>query len=123
MDADAHFDAIAADLAPRGATAGAMFGKRALKAHGKAFACRKGDALALRLGAGNPAHTAAPALEEAELFDPSGTAARSRTGSPCRLPTPAAGPASPRRHWTTSPDPVRRPLPRGAAARVTRISP
>jgi hypothetical protein len=72
MTPDALLDDIAADLAPRGAIAGAMFGKRALKAHGKAFACLKGDLLAFRLGDGTPAHTAALALPGAELFDPSG---------------------------------------------------
>ncbi|MDJ0347575.1 hypothetical protein QMK19_40875 [Streptomyces sp. H10-C2] len=72
MTPDTHFDAIAADLAPRGAIAGAMFGKRALKAHGKAFACLKGNLLAFRLGDGTPAHTEALALRGAELFDPSG---------------------------------------------------
>lgn len=72
MTPDALLDDIAAELAPRGATAGAMFGKRALKAHGKAFACLKGDLLAFRLGDGTPAHTEALALTGAELFDPSG---------------------------------------------------
>ncbi len=72
MTADDHFDAIAADLAANGATAGTMFGKRALKAEGKAFACLKGALLAFRLGAGLPAHTEALALPGAELFDPSG---------------------------------------------------
>ncbi|MER6434522.1 hypothetical protein ABT272_44115 [Streptomyces sp900105245] len=51
-----------------------MFGKRALKADGKAFACLKGDLLAFRLGDGTPAHTKALALPGAEL-------ARSRTAS------------------------------------------
>lgn len=72
MDSDAILDGIAAELAPRGATAGMMFGKRALKAHGKAFACLKGDMLAFRLGDGTPAHAAALELAGAELFDPSG---------------------------------------------------
>lgn len=72
MTPDDLLDQIAADLAPRGATAGAMFGKRALNAHGKAFACLKGDLLAFRLGHGTPAHTEALALAGAELFDPSG---------------------------------------------------
>jgi hypothetical protein len=69
---DDLLDEIAADLAPRGATTGAMFGKRALNAHGKAFVCLKGDMLAFRLGAGTPAHTEALAVAGAELFDPSG---------------------------------------------------
>lgn len=72
MNPDALFDDIAAELTPRGAAAGAMFGKRALKAHGKAFACLKGDDLAFRLGAGSTEHAAALTLEGAELFDPSG---------------------------------------------------
>ncbi len=72
MHPDQLFDSIAAELGPCGVTAGAMFGKRALKAQGKAFACLKGDTLAFRLGEGSPAHTAALALAGAELFDPSG---------------------------------------------------
>ncbi|MEY9943461.1 hypothetical protein [Kitasatospora sp. GAS1066B] len=72
MTSDDLFGEIATDLAPRGATAGAMFGKRALKVHGKAFACLKGDLLAFRLGAGTHAHTEALALPGTELFDPSG---------------------------------------------------
>jgi hypothetical protein len=72
MTPDALLDDIAADLASRGATTGAMFGKRALKAHGKAFACLKGDHLAFRLGDGAPAHAEALTLPGAELFDPSG---------------------------------------------------
>jgi hypothetical protein len=69
---DHCFDEIAESLAARGATAGAMFGKRALKAEGKAFACLKGDRLAFRLGTGSPVHAEALALPGAELFDPSG---------------------------------------------------
>lgn len=72
MDADGRFDDIAVELAPAGATAGAMFGKRALKAHGKAFACLQGDALAVKLGHGRADHDAALALSGAALFDPSG---------------------------------------------------
>ncbi|GAA3085123.1 hypothetical protein JOF29_002974 [Kribbella aluminosa] len=72
MTPDVLFDDIAADLASRGATAGAMFGKRALKARGKAFACLKGDSLAFRLGDGTPVHAEALTLPGAELFDPSG---------------------------------------------------
>jgi hypothetical protein len=67
MDADALFDDIAAELGPRGAAAGAMFGKRALMANGKAFACLKGDILAFRLGAGTPDHVAAAAIPGAAL--------------------------------------------------------
>jgi hypothetical protein len=72
MSPDAHFEEIAAELTPRGAAAGAMFGKRALKAHGKAFACLLGDDLAFRLGDGTAEHAAALALAGAGLFDPSG---------------------------------------------------
>ncbi|MFG2146433.1 hypothetical protein ACGFRG_19825 [Streptomyces sp. NPDC048696] len=72
MTPDELFEAIAADLAPRGATTGAMFGSRALKAHGKAFACLKDDVFAVKLGDATPAHQAALALSGAELFDPSG---------------------------------------------------
>ncbi|MEY9873223.1 hypothetical protein ABH931_002705 [Streptacidiphilus sp. MAP12-33] len=72
MTPDQMFNDIAADLAPHGVTNGAMFGKRALMAHGKAFACLKGDLLAFRLGDGATAHTEALALPGAELFDPSG---------------------------------------------------
>ncbi|MEU5535640.1 hypothetical protein [Streptomyces sp. NPDC020362] len=72
MTTDELFDTIADSLAPLGATTGAMFGKRALKADGKAFACLQGDHLAFKLGGGTPAHAEALALPGAELFDPSG---------------------------------------------------
>ncbi|MGH8792305.1 MAG: hypothetical protein ACRDXX_06640 [Stackebrandtia sp.] len=72
MNADTIFDDIAADLAVRGAVTGAMFGARALKADGKAFACLKNDRLAFKLGDGAPDHQAALAIPGAELFDPSG---------------------------------------------------
>jgi hypothetical protein len=72
MTADGIFDEIAENLASQGAVAGGMFGKRALKAHGKAFACLKGDLLAFRLIAGTSAHDDALTLSGAELFDPSG---------------------------------------------------
>ncbi|QPP08878.1 TfoX/Sxy family protein [Streptomyces bathyalis] len=72
MNPDELFDDLADALAPRGAVAGAMFGKRALKAGGKAFACLKGDVLAVKLGDGTAAHADAHALTGAELFDPSG---------------------------------------------------
>jgi hypothetical protein len=71
-DPDATFDDIATELNARGASVGAMFGKRALMAHGKAFACLKDDALAVRLGVGSVGHADALALVGAELFDPSG---------------------------------------------------
>jgi hypothetical protein len=72
MTPDTVFDDIAADLAGQGVSTGGMFGKRALKAGGKAFACLKGEMLAVRLGDGSPAHQEALALPGAELFDPSG---------------------------------------------------
>jgi hypothetical protein len=72
VDPGALFDDIAAELVVRGASAGSLFGKRALKADGAAFACLKGDALAFRLGAGTLEHAEALALPGAELFDPSG---------------------------------------------------
>jgi len=72
MTPDHLFDDLAAELAPQGVAASTMFGKRALKARGKAFACLKGDLLAVRLGKGSPAHTAALALHGSDLFDPSG---------------------------------------------------
>ncbi|MEV6316371.1 hypothetical protein [Streptomyces sp. NPDC051776] len=71
MTPDEHFDRIAEELAPHGAVAGAMFGKRALKAQGRAFACLKGELLAVKLGDGTSAHRAALELTGAELFDPS----------------------------------------------------
>ena len=72
MNPDDLLDDIAAQLADTGATAGAMFGKRALKAAGKAFACLKGDDLAFRLGKDTPDHGDALTLPGAHLFDPSG---------------------------------------------------
>lgn len=101
-DPDALFDHIAADLAPRGVTVGAMFGARALKAHGKVFACLNGDALAVKLGVGTPAHTEALSLPGVELFDPPGRGAPSRTGSPCPLRRPAPGRTTPRPGWPAS---------------------
>lgn len=72
MTADDHFEQIAGELEARGASTGAMFGKRALKANGKAFACLLADTLAFRLGVGTAEHTAALDLPGAILFDPSG---------------------------------------------------
>ncbi|MCA1655221.1 MAG: TfoX/Sxy family protein [Pseudonocardiaceae bacterium] len=69
MSPDDLLEDIAAET---GATAGVMFGKRALKANGKAFACLKGDDLAFRLGDGTPDHGDALDLPGARLFDPSG---------------------------------------------------
>ena len=72
MDAEARFDEIVDDLAPRGVLSGALFGARSLTFDGTAFACLKGGHLAVKLGAGRPAHDAALELEGASLFDPSG---------------------------------------------------
>lgn len=72
MDAEARFDEIVDDLAPRGVLPGALFGARSLTVDGTAFACLKGDRLAVRLGAGSAAHGRALALDGAAVFDPSG---------------------------------------------------
>ena len=91
---DTTLDEIADDLAPRGATAGAMFGKRALTAHGKAFACLKADVLAFRLGDGTPP-TPTPSRSRAPSSStPRAGTARSATGSPCRSRTSRRGPAT-----------------------------
>ena len=71
VDADHLFDEIVDECRGRGAEPAMMFGKRALKAHGKGFACLKGEAVAFRLVAGTPEHAEALALEGAQLFDPS----------------------------------------------------
>ncbi len=72
MDAEARFDEIVDDLAPRGVLPGAMFGARSLTLDGTAFACLKNDHLAVKLGAGTAAQAAALELNGASLFDPSG---------------------------------------------------
>jgi len=72
MDAEARFGAIVDDLAPRGVLPGAMFGARSLTLEGTAFACLKNEQLAVRLGAGTPAHAEALQITGASLFDPSG---------------------------------------------------
>jgi hypothetical protein len=72
MDAEARFDAIVEDMAPRGVLPGALFGARSLTVDGTAFACLKNDHLAVRLGVGSAAHAAALDLDGAALFDPSG---------------------------------------------------
>lgn len=70
MDAEALFDEVAADLVPRGASTGAMFGARCLKLERKVFATAGHDRITVKLGAGTPPH--ASALEIGEPFDPSG---------------------------------------------------
>jgi hypothetical protein len=71
--ADAVFEGIAADLSPRGAVTGNMFGARGLKRGGKAFVClRENGMMAFRLGADTAAHAEALALPGAHPFDPSG---------------------------------------------------
>lgn len=70
MDADALYDELAAELAPRGASTGAMFGARSLTYGGKVFATTKNGRFTAKLGAGTPEHT--QALEVGEPFDPSG---------------------------------------------------
>jgi hypothetical protein len=72
MDAEARFDEIVDDLAPRGVLPGALFGARSLTMDSTAFACLKSDQLAVKLGAGSAAHAAALDLDGASLFDPSG---------------------------------------------------
>jgi len=67
------FEELAAELEPAGATVGTLFSARAVTLRKKAFLCLKGDRIALKLGAGSPAHAAALALPGAELWDPSGT--------------------------------------------------
>ncbi len=72
MDAEARFDEIVEDLAPRGVLPGAMFGSRSLTLEGTAFACLKSGQLAVKLGAGSAAHAEALQIAGAALFDPSG---------------------------------------------------
>src|SRR4051794_28378838 len=72
MDAEARFDEIVDELAPRGVLPGALFGARSLTVEGTAFACLKGGQLAVKLGAGSAAHASALDLVGASLFDPSG---------------------------------------------------
>jgi hypothetical protein len=72
MDAEARFDEIVDDLAPRGVLPGALFGARSLTLEGTAFACLKSDQLAVKLGAGTAAYADALAIDGAGPFDPSG---------------------------------------------------
>lgn len=72
MDAEAQFDQIIEDLAPRGVLPGALFGARSLTVDGTAFACFKNDRLAVRLDADSAAYAEALDLDGAGVFDPSG---------------------------------------------------
>ena len=77
MDAEARsaaaqFDEIVEELAPQGVLPGALFGARSLTIDGTAFACLKGDQLAVRLGADSVAYAEALDLDGAGMFDPSG---------------------------------------------------
>lgn len=72
MDAEAQFDEIVEELAPRGVLPGALFGARSLTIDGTAFACFKNDRLAVRLGADSVAYAEALELDGAGMFDPSG---------------------------------------------------
>jgi hypothetical protein len=72
MDAEAAFEALAAELSPAGAVTGKMFGARTITLRKKAFACLQGDAIALKLGAGSPEHTRALSIPGTHLWDPSG---------------------------------------------------
>ena len=73
MSAETVFEELAGELEPAGAVPGTMFGARAVTLRKKAFLCLKDDRIALKLGQGSPAHSAALALPGAELWDPSGT--------------------------------------------------
>lgn len=70
MDADALFDEIAAELVPRGASTGSMFGARSLKLDGKVFSTTKDGRITVKLKAGEPDHVSA--LEVGVPFEPSG---------------------------------------------------
>ena len=70
MDAEALFDEMAVELAPRGALTGSMFGARSLTFGGKVFATTKDGRVVVKLEAGAPDH--ARALEIGQPFDPSG---------------------------------------------------
>ena len=68
---DAEYDELAADMKARGATMGAMFGRRALKRQGRVFALLQDGALCVSLGEGTREHAEALGLPGAALFDPS----------------------------------------------------
>lgn len=64
------FEALGIGAAKHGVSISAMFGKRALKVAGKAFASLWGDSLVFKLS--GDAHARALALKGAARFDPSG---------------------------------------------------
>ena len=70
MDAEALFEDLAAELTPRGASVGAMFGARTLVLGRKVFATAGEGRITVKLGFGTP--ELASALEIGEPFDPSG---------------------------------------------------
>lgn len=72
MDAEARFDAIVDELAPRGVLPGALFGSRSLTFEGKAFASFGRERLAVKLVGGTATHAEALAIDGAVPFDPSG---------------------------------------------------
>lgn len=68
-----RFQAVAADLAARSGVGQAKaFGMPGLKSNGKVFAGLFGEDMVFKLGAGEPAHEEALALDGARLWDPSG---------------------------------------------------
>ncbi|AXT85822.1 hypothetical protein C6I20_11900 [Aeromicrobium sp. A1-2] len=72
MDAEARFDEILDELAPRGVLPGALFGSRSLTYEGGVVASFGRDRLAIKLGADTAAYAEALALTGAQPFDPSG---------------------------------------------------
>ncbi|MFD7906804.1 hypothetical protein ACFV4F_01070 [Kitasatospora sp. NPDC059722] len=69
--ATARYEAIADELAPRGAHRSKMFGMPCLKdVNGKAFAGLHSGELVCRLGRDSAEHAEALATEGAHLFDP-----------------------------------------------------
>ncbi|MDO9395725.1 MAG: hypothetical protein Q7T71_04180 [Herbiconiux sp.] len=67
-----RLDLVQSELGDPAIVRGRMMGRPILTRDGTMFACLNGETLALKLGAGTPEHTAALALEGAELFDPGG---------------------------------------------------
>ncbi|GAA3727904.1 hypothetical protein GCM10022225_06630 [Plantactinospora mayteni] len=71
-EAGQAFDVLAAELADDGFSEGRMFGLRCLKYSGKAIVALHEDGVAVKLGAGTPAHGAATGMDGATTFDPAG---------------------------------------------------